>query len=530
MLLPLTVSLALAGALVALDAHSARTDTPRTFAKAALSAWGAANIVFVVFLWFNHPSFPLHLEPMEGTVLQHAERAARLADVYPEPSPEYVPLAYNVLYYYLAAPFIAAFGPSLTTLRLVSIAAMLFSGILVFRIVQQHTRSAWWGFMASSLFAAAYRAMDSYLDTAHSDAWFLCSALFGSYLLDINRSRWWTIAGVLMLVASFWFKQHGALFAIGGLAFLTLREGLAAWPYWLVATITGPALYLLAGPALFGSHFHYFTWTVPSAWTQFRLSTLHRYARFIFRHYPVLAIAAACSMVDVARRGLRRLDIWQVQFLFALLTGLLGALDPEGNDNVFIPIGTWLILVGSIALHGLGVRRSGSRAQHVQIAALIVNFGLLAYDPRDVIVSNQADASYADFVGMLNTIPGTVYAPTQGQLAADYRFYPSAHWVAMEDMVRGPNRDRRNQPSTRHLLAPVAEPDHPAFILTNLPLAQTPVLEFLTARYVLVSDFGDRFKPLKVLPMRWDNGWPRFMYRYVPHGARSDGQADDAKD
>jgi hypothetical protein len=31
--------------------------------------------------------------------------------------------------------------------------------------------------------------------------------------------------------------------------------------------------------------------------------------------------------------------------------------------------------------------------------------------------------------------------------------------------------------------------------------------------YVLACDLGDRFAPLRVLPKRYDHGWPRYRYR-----------------
>ena len=74
---------------------------------------------------------------------------------------------------------------------------------------------------------------------------------------------------------------------------------------------------------------------------------------------------------------------------------------------------------------------------------------------------------------------------------------------------------------TRRLLEPVAAPNHAAFILTDRPLYdENAVLEFLADRYVLVSDFGERFKPLKSTPKRWDPVWPRYLYRYDPNFAQ----------
>ena len=111
-------------------------------------------------------------------------------------------------------------------------------------------------------------------------------------------------------------------------------------------------------------------------------------------------------------------------------------------------------------------------------------------------------------------LDGPVYAPWLGQLQKGYSFYPAAHWVALEDMIRGPGRATENHPGTRALLEPSIDPGGPAYILANRPLETYPFLAFLEDYYVLESDYGDRFKALRVLPKRWDHGWPRYLYRH----------------
>jgi hypothetical protein len=486
-----------------------------------LGAWAGANILFMVFLWFNHARFPLHLDLMEGTVLQHLQRAVALQPIYPEPTPEYVPLAYNVLYYMLAAPFAWLFGTNLFTLRLVAILGMAGSGLILYRVVQERTRSRWWGLMAAGLFAAAYRVMDTYLDNAHSDSWLLCSALLGSYILDRNRSRLWNLAGVAVLVASFWFKQHGALFAIGGVLFLTWREGLRrSLPYWLAAAILGPISYVIAGPWLFGSHFLYFTWEVPRRWSELHLATLRRYAGFVAKSYPLLALSGTLVVIWYGLRKRAALNVWHVQFVMAALTGFMGTLDFGSANNIFIPMGTWFILLGTLGLHEFATRFTATRKYPIYTLAFVASFALLVYNPFTVIVSPRADAAYADLIGVLRGLDGHVYGPSLGQLENGYTLYPAAHWVALEDMIRGPGRDTTNHPTTRRLLDPVINPEGPAYILTNYPLdVLIPALAFLTDYYVLETDYGERFQPLRVLPKRWNHGWPRYLYRYEPKAA-----------
>jgi hypothetical protein len=489
-----------------------------TAVRMLLGALAVGNIAFIVFLWFNHSAFPLNLNVMEGTVLQHFQRAVALQPVYTEPAPTYVPLAYNPLFYYLAIPFSWFFGVNLFTLRFVAILGMLGSGLVIFAVVRQKTGSVWWGLLAVGLFAAAYRVMDAYLDTAHSDSWLLCTALLGTAILDRDRSRRWTMTGIVVLICSFWFKQHGAIFALGGLAYVTWRDGLRrSWPYWLVASLLGPLAYILAGPTLFGPRFHYFTWEVPRHWSEFHLSTLRRYLGYFGRSYPLLALASAGLFLWDRPWLRRRCTIWHVQLVCAALTGLMGSLDPGSANNVYIPLGTWLILFGTLGLHRFATAVPAPERARLALVALVVSFAVLAYNPRSVIIPRRADASYADLIGVLQNLHGSVFSPTLGQLPSEYTLYPAANWVALEDMIRGPGRDTANNPTTRRLLDPALHPTGPSYLLLSYPLNQDQMLRFLGDNYVLDTDYGDRFAPLGVLPGRFTttNTWPRYLYRYV---------------
>src|SRR5262249_43259392 len=264
------------------------------------------------------------LDLMEGTVLQHVERAAAGGPIYTAPAPDFVALAYNPLYYELGAAVGRLTGITLPMLRFLSVGATLLSGFLLFAVAREKTGSPWWGLVTSGLFAAAYGVMECYLVTAHADAWFLLCALAGTLVLDRTRSQLGGVLGITILAASFWFKQHGGLFLIGGLVYLLLRDGVRSWPAWVVGALLGPGLYAFGGPALFGPYFHYFTWEVPRQWgTELRLRSMLRLVGFIALFYPVLA---ASSLASLARHW-RRPDAWHVQLVFAVLSGFLGALD-----------------------------------------------------------------------------------------------------------------------------------------------------------------------------------------------------------
>jgi hypothetical protein len=345
--------------------------------------------------------------------------------------------------------------------------------------------------------------MECYLATAHSDACFLLAALAGTFVIDRTRSQLGAMAGVALLAVSFWFKQHGVLFVIGGLAYLSLRDGIRSWPSWIVAAVLVPGLYVFAGPAMFGPYFHYFTWEVPRQWgVDLRLRSLLRYVGFIGLFYPVLA---ASSLAGLARHW-RRPDAWTVQLVYAMLSGFMGAMDRGSAENVFIPMGTWFILIGAI---GLAKWRPGP----LPVTALLLCFVTLAYDPGPVLPSSEAHAAYSDLVGYLRGLGGPVYGPWQGQLPSGFALRPAAHWVALEDLVRGPGRDVADSPTVRRLAAPALVPGGPTFVIANQPLETRDVLAFLTDDYVLACDLGDRFAALRVLPKRYVHGWPRYLYR-----------------
>ena len=497
-----------------------RRTAPRLTSLAAnlFAVYALFWVGFMVYVWVNHISFPLNLEAMELTVLQHLKRALAGQVVYAVPASDFVSLAYAPLYYYFSVPFAWLFGANLFTLRLVAILGYLGAGLVMFLAVREQTRSIWWGLMAVGLFAAAYRVMDTYLDNAHSDSWLLCCTLLGTYLISLNRSRTVNWLGVLVLIVSFWFKQHGALFAIGGVLYLTWRDGLkaAVW-YWVTAFLLGPVLYLLAPTLFFGPWFRYYTLTVPGHWSELNFDAIKRYGGFIVKSYPALAGIGGAALIWQFFRQKNKLSIWYFMLPFAMLSGFMGALDPGSNNNVFIPMGTWFIITGVLGLAAFQTTWPLVNRWAAHLVVLGLSFTLFFYNPATVLVSPKADVAYQDLVAYLNALDGPVYAPWIGQLESGYAFQPAVHWVPMEDLIRGPRVDMYAHPQIQTLLDPVLHPSGTAYILMNYPLENDPLLSFLLENgYTLETDLGGRFSALATLPKRFDLEYPRYLYKYQP--------------
>jgi hypothetical protein len=358
--------------------------------------------------------------------------------------------------------------------------------------------------------------MDTYLDIGHTDSWVLSLLLLAGLALDRPRSTGANLAAVLLAVLAFWFKQSAAVFTAGILLFITLRKGWRSWPYWLLAGLLGPVLYFAVPDRVFGSYFHFYTWEVPRNWLVLNLSTLYRFSGYVLSSYPALAVLSLTGAgVAWTRRSLRD-NPWYFLLPFALLSGLQGALDPESNNNVFIPLGTWFIVAGCLALWEWQQAREAVERNCLHVLALAISFALFVYNPLTVIVSPQAPGAYQDLVGYLNTMDGPVYAPWIGQLQDGYRFSPAVHWVPLTDLERGPDIDIGDLPVVHRYLAAVEQPKGHAHILMNARLEDDPALAYLADRYTLVADLSDRIASLVTLPRRYFLGYPQFLYEYDP--------------
>lgn len=478
------------------------------------------SLALMLLIWANNLTFPLNLEVMEGNILQHVQRLANGQYIYVEPSADYVALDYNPLYYYIALPFTWLFGLKLSTLRLVAVLAGLGAVAVIYRAVVEETRSRWWGWMAVGLFAAAHWVMDNYLHTAHSDSWLLFLALLGTYAINRKSSRLWNIIGVLCLVGAFWAKQHGAIFVIGGLLYLTWRDGIRrSLIYYAIAFVLGAVIFLLLGESLFGPAFHYFTWDVPRQWTALTEFGIVHFIRIIVVRYPVLMLASGWMVIWSALRQRRQINAWCFQLPFALLTGFMGTLDIGSGSNVLVSMGTWLILVGVIGLHTAWTHGNFIRRFHLHYVALALCFALFFYNyrPLNLLTPSSASASYNDLVTMLEGLDGQVFAPDIVAFNDNrYALYPSVGWVALEDLVRGPGRVTSNHPRIKEILAPLTNPDKPSYVLTSNELTPDSLFGFLLEDYVLVEDFQDRFKPLSPSLRSIRVNWPRYLYQYVP--------------
>jgi hypothetical protein len=255
------------------------------------------------------------------------------------------------------------------------------------------------------------------------------------------------------------------------------------------------------------------------------MDVVYRLARYVGVWYPAATVCAVGALIADAVRPRERLAAWDVQFLAGCASALMGALDWGSANNVFIPFGAFTLVLATMGLAQLALfvttARSRGAAALPSLGAACVMLPLL-YDPRTAIVHDaDARAAYGDLVAVVRAVGGPVYAPDIGQTEDISLFAPTVHWVALEDMGRGPGHTEADRMRAWRVLDPVVHPQGSAFVLTNIPLErETPPVSLLARYYTLDRDFGDRFAALAGTPKRFNHGYPRFLYRYT--GAASD--------
>jgi Dolichyl-phosphate-mannose-protein mannosyltransferase len=472
----------------------------------ALAA-AAAHLVTVFALMAVRVPYPFEIEWMEGAVVDHVQRVAQGQALYVPPSLEFVPFLYPPLYYGLAALVSFVVGEGFLGLRLVS--ALSSVGILavIAAVVYRETGRRDAALVGAGLFAAMYRIGGAWFDVGRVDMLMLFLLVAAVYAARYGQRSTVLVTG-LLLGAAFLTKQTAALVATP----LVL---------WMVAARRGQGVgaaivtfVLAAGGSLLLDAWHdgwyrYYVFELPATFP----AQKRRMLNFFLQDLRPVALTAGLGLAAV----LGGPDWRTAAFRLAILAGFCGGSmvsrgDDGGYENVLLPAFAGLSLVGAIGFDT--VRRALTSGATTMPALgtvwpsllLIVQFGLLVYNPFDQMPSAQSEAAGRQLVARIAEAPGEVWVPYHGYLATAAGKAPHAHWMAIGDITRfGPPELR--EPLIREVQEALSGHRFDLVVMSNYPFADFPSLEPAYVRGERAVATPGAFLPLTGSPRR-----PEWLY------------------
>jgi 4-amino-4-deoxy-L-arabinose transferase-like glycosyltransferase len=296
-------------------------------------------ILFAVLYFFTaipRLLYPYDLDFIEDGVLMTALRLAENRPIFIPPQAEFTPHVYLPLYPWLGSLLFKAFGPGFFWLRLLSLAAAMMSGGLIFGIARRESGQTWLAVICAGLFLGGYRLNGFWYELARVDSLFVGLSLAGLSLGVYGRhTRRGLIAAAVGLALAFWSKQTGLLLGLGFGLYLLTRQGRRTWPYWLTfGLLTAIPVIVLNNRT--NGWFLYYTFHIA------RINPLQAGRVLHYIGYEVLGSMAGLSVMAIGtgllrwrRVGLK--GLWSQPWLVCIGLGVvisgLGRASVGGNIN-----------------------------------------------------------------------------------------------------------------------------------------------------------------------------------------------------
>ncbi|HEX8967309.1 MAG TPA: glycosyltransferase family 39 protein [Chloroflexota bacterium] len=402
--------------------------TPRrvdlaTALSGLLAAVSIAYILAFVLAGYFRITYAYPLAPMEAPVIQAVRRILQGQPLYGPPGLDYVPTLYTPLYFYVSALAARLLGPSLMTLRLISLIASLGSAALIGHLVWRETRHATASVVAAGLFVCSTSLAETILDLARVDALGVFLILAGLDLAraaDVRPPRqavWLTLSSGVVVGLAILTKQTAL--AVAGA--LTVQAVLSRSPLRLVAFVAGAGVAVGVAAATLVAQY--------GAWPELYLVELPRQHAFQLEHLegfwskqllPGFTLPLVGLGVFVVGRLAQR-DLAGLQFWMLATLGLLGmawgaSLNRWAGDNVLAPA----FAIASAGF-GLGLAEGLRRLEAVSRPARmfrgyllvlgVAEFAFVFYNPRYTSpLRSDVDAGQR-MVAAIRALPGAVYGP-----------------------------------------------------------------------------------------------------------------------
>jgi len=410
----------------------------------------AAALVFLtayLFVAWKRIDYPFEIEWMEGGSAGHVARVLAGEDLYVPPTLGFTPFIYTPLYFHASAWLARLLGQGFLPLRLVSSLSSLVCFALLGCFVARECGDRRAGLLAAGLLAASFEISGAWFDIARVDALFLLFTLASLTLLRFGKTLpAAAVAGALGGCA--FFTKQTALLVLAPFAICAVVARVRLWIAFSAALAVTVVVGCLILDARSDGWFTYYVFDLP-AQHQLRWWIFERFWRLdVLARLPV-AVAAAGIFFGARRFGAddpRRL-YFPCLAIGTLASSLLSRLHSGGYENVLLPA-----YAGLAIFFGLGVNESlrsavvrrRPAAELVVYVLCLVQFAMLAYDPRKQVPSESDRAAGERLVETIRSFEGEVLVVGHGYLAGLAGKRSSAQWMAIADVLRaddGPVKD-----------------------------------------------------------------------------------------
>ncbi len=320
--------------------------------------------------------YPYDLDFVEDGLLLTSLRLAAGQPVFLPPNADFVPHVYMPLYTWLGGLIFAVTGPSFSSLRLLSLTALLTSTGLVFWITRRESGQNWLALVCAGLLLGGYRLTGFWYELVRVDTLFVALTLSGLTLATYAAPKKLGLAAAGgMLALAFLTKQTGLIFGLGAFIYLLTFIGRRAWLFG--ATFGLLALLPLAGLNwLTQGWFWFYTFHIASVNpVEFERVVHYLGLELLGQMVGLSTLALAAAGLGFRRAGWRiiALQPWLLWLGLAALVSGLGRASIGGNLNNLMPVYTLLCLSPALLWREWASRPNRfSRWQVGLISALIL--------------------------------------------------------------------------------------------------------------------------------------------------------------
>jgi len=308
-----------------------------------------AGVAFF-FLAARRLDEPRPLDPIEGAVLEQAQRIAHGVSPYAEPAEGTLPSSLMPGLPLAVAPLVQAFGPHVWEPRVVSLLALLAAAVLVAVLLHAETGSVTIGVAGAGLMFAGFTLLTTPHGAACPEALMLALVLGGFATLRFTRGIWGALAGAVVLACAYFTLEVAAWFIAGALVYFLFEDRKRAAVLALALALLCGGGFLLLSWRL-GLWFNYSAWDLPLgsfAFDPWRV--LGFMSEQLLGKLGVLTFGALLSFALPVRPWRGPTGIWMCAGLAALGAGLLSSQISRPGPGALMPTLAAFALLGPLSL------------------------------------------------------------------------------------------------------------------------------------------------------------------------------------